>query len=342
MLENLIDNAMKVTQAGRVELAVDRLDSRSGFEAIRFAVTDTGPGLTAEQSAQLFRAYSRLADGLPARARPVDGPPLRARHGRRGRLRFRARRGRHLLVHAAAQACDGRPGAGRILVVDDNHANRMIMGAVLEHFGHAMVEAASAEEALELCPPAVRCRSSGSYVAGLSGLEALKLIRAMPDPLRSLPVIPVTGVSPAPTARPSRPPAPMGSSRSRSRRGRSRSAGQRSRRADRRGRLIGFQSGAGGAKPIGLWPTISPDADRPRSARTRPAAWRDDQEIAFATRFAHKLVAGALQTRLGAPPEDRPARRRGCRPRAGCRSRASEPVSLARVSPQESRTSRAE
>jgi CheY-like chemotaxis protein len=195
MLENLIDNAMKVTEAGRVELAIERLDRRGGFEAIRFAVTDTGPGLTAEEAGQLFRAYNRLANSVAGTglglsmvrrlARAMGGEAgCDSEPGRGATFWFTLR-----LKQAAATR-----GPGRILVVDDNHANRLIMGAVLEHFGHAMVEAASAEEALELLP-------SGAFAAvlldhtlpGLSGLEALKLIRTMPDPLGSLPVIPVTG-----------------------------------------------------------------------------------------------------------------------------------------------------
>ncbi len=195
MLENLIDNAVKVTEAGRVELTVERLDRRGGFEAIRFAVTDTGPGLSAEEAAQLFRAYSQIANGVAGTGLGLSMVRrlARAMGGDAGCESERSKGATFWFTLRLKQSRTSH-GPGRILVVDDNHANRMIMGAVLEHFGHAMVEAASAEEALELLP-------SGEFVAvlldhtlpGLSGLEALRHIRAMPDPLGSLPVIPVTG-----------------------------------------------------------------------------------------------------------------------------------------------------
>ncbi len=195
MLENLIDNAIKVTKAGRVELAIERLDRRGGFEAIRFSVTDTGPGLTPEEAGQLFRAYGRLANGVPGTGLGLSmvRKLARAMGGEAGCDSEPGRGATFWFTLRLKQATAAR-GPGRILVVDDNHANRMIMGAVLDHFGHAIVEAGTAEEALELL-------TSGDFVAvlldhtlpGLSGLEALRQIRAMPDPLGSLPVIPVTG-----------------------------------------------------------------------------------------------------------------------------------------------------
>ena len=197
MLENLVDNAVKVTSAGEVALAIELLDRRGGFEGIRFSVTDTGPGLSGEQIAELFRAYGRIANGVAGTglglsmvrklSRAMGGDAgCDSRPGEGATFWFTLR---------LKQTADALPASpGRILVVDDNHANRMIMGAVLEHFGHAMVEASSAEEALELLP-------SGAFAAvlldhtlpGMSGLEALRRIRSMPQPLGALPVIPVTG-----------------------------------------------------------------------------------------------------------------------------------------------------
>ncbi len=199
MLENLVDNAVKVTTAGRIEVVVELLDRRGGFDGLRFAVTDTGPGIAPDEASQLFRAYGRIANGVAGTglglamvrrlARAMGGEAgCESQPGEGATFWFTLRLKQPAAVATVEEI------AGRILVVDDNHANRMIMGAVLEHFGHAMVEAASAEEALELLP-------SGGFTAvlldhtlpGISGLEALKRIRAMTGPLSSLPVIPVTG-----------------------------------------------------------------------------------------------------------------------------------------------------
>jgi two-component system, sensor histidine kinase len=215
MLENLLDNAIKVTETGGIRLSVAHVDRRGAFEGLRFVVEDTGPGFTAEQAAQLFRSFGRIDNGVAGTgiglamvrrfAHSMGGEA--GCDGRPGNgatfwftLRLKQPQG---AGDDAARAADGSTAperrGNRILVVDDNQANRMIMAAMLEHFGFEMAEASSAEQALNLLP-------GGRFAAvmmdqtlpGMSGLDALKLIRAMPQPLADLPVIPVTGrVSPA-------------------------------------------------------------------------------------------------------------------------------------------------
>jgi signal transduction histidine kinase len=57
-LLNLLSNACKFTQAGKVELSVDQ-EELDGREFITFRVADTGVGLTDEQAARLFRPFSQ-------------------------------------------------------------------------------------------------------------------------------------------------------------------------------------------------------------------------------------------------------------------------------------------
>jgi signal transduction histidine kinase/CheY-like chemotaxis protein len=60
ILLNLTNNAIKFTEHGRVEL---RLESGTPETACVFEVRDTGPGLSQEQAARLFRRFSQ-ADGV--------------------------------------------------------------------------------------------------------------------------------------------------------------------------------------------------------------------------------------------------------------------------------------
>jgi signal transduction histidine kinase len=57
-LFNLLSNASKFTQQGKVTLRVTR-DTKDGREWVHFAVSDTGIGMTPEQMQKLFQAFSQ-------------------------------------------------------------------------------------------------------------------------------------------------------------------------------------------------------------------------------------------------------------------------------------------
>lgn len=213
MLENLIDNAMKVTRSGSIALAVSSVDRRGAFEGLRFAVTDTGPGLSAADSAKLFRSFGKLDNGHPGSGIGLS-LVRRLAHAMGGEVGCDSQPGQtttfwftlRLKLDSFTPPCpmlvppleppgsETAPSGGRILVVDDNQANRMIMGAMLEHFGFEMAEAASAEQALTMVAGSgFHAVMMDQTMHGMSGVEALRMIRSMPEPVRSLIVIPVTG-----------------------------------------------------------------------------------------------------------------------------------------------------
>jgi two-component system response regulator FlrC len=80
---------------------------------------------------------------------------------------------------------------GQILVVDDDQAQRGLLGGFLSGQGFSVVYAASGEEALEKldAEPAVRMMISDVRMTGMSGLETLRKARAKKP---SLPVLMVT------------------------------------------------------------------------------------------------------------------------------------------------------
>ena len=53
-MTNLVSNAIKFTQHGLVSLAVTSRD-----ECVQFSVSDTGIGLTEEQQATIFKAFTQ-------------------------------------------------------------------------------------------------------------------------------------------------------------------------------------------------------------------------------------------------------------------------------------------
>jgi two-component system sensor histidine kinase/response regulator len=67
VLINLVNNAVKFTESGELELSCTRLDSGPAERvALRFAVRDTGIGMSEQQKAKLFRAFSQ-ANGSTTR-----------------------------------------------------------------------------------------------------------------------------------------------------------------------------------------------------------------------------------------------------------------------------------
>jgi signal transduction histidine kinase len=65
VLLNLLSNAAKFTEDGRVTLRADAV-SEDGAAWVTFAVTDTGIGMSADQRAQLFQPFTQV-DASPTR-----------------------------------------------------------------------------------------------------------------------------------------------------------------------------------------------------------------------------------------------------------------------------------
>ncbi len=66
ILTNLVNNAIKFTEQGQITLDVLPLERTAGKVKLRFAVRDTGIGMTEEQRARLFQAFTQ-ADGSTTR-----------------------------------------------------------------------------------------------------------------------------------------------------------------------------------------------------------------------------------------------------------------------------------
>ena len=63
ILINLIGNAAKFTEAGEIEIRLTTIDAR-GARRLRFEIEDSGPGMTAEQAAALFRPFGQADSSI--------------------------------------------------------------------------------------------------------------------------------------------------------------------------------------------------------------------------------------------------------------------------------------
>ena len=164
MLSNLVGNALKFTAQGHIRIEAREVERDGPHALLEFRVTDTGIGIPEEKQALLFKAFSQ-ADSSTTRQFGGTGLGLslvrsmaklmggdvgldsEAGHGACFWFRIRADLlavgvdsrddVRQAIVGADDTAMGVRPGSftGRILVVDDNATNRLVLKAMLNKPG---------------------------------------------------------------------------------------------------------------------------------------------------------------------------------------------------------------
>jgi len=163
ILLNLIGNAVKFTDSGRVELEAKWTSTTSLF---RISVSDSGAGIPADRLDQLFKRFSQV-DGSSTRKHGGTGLGLAICRGlveaMGGQIGVSSQVGEgscfwfelpaEKVARSGAEidsaASVSIPEGCRVLVVDDNPVNRDLVCAVLRAFGAEMTEAADGENAFE-------------------------------------------------------------------------------------------------------------------------------------------------------------------------------------------------
>jgi len=211
-LLNILSNASKFTENGRLTLVADRFESSR--PTVRFAISDTGIGMTEEQLGRLFEAFSQ-ADASTTKKYGGTGLGLAiTRHfcqllggdvtvsSRLGEgstftitLPDRASVPTRVTITDVPHLSDELDDAPTVLVVDDDPAARDLLTANLKSTGYRLVQAANGEEALSLArtirPDAI---TLDVLMPKQDGWEVLSALKADAD-LRDIPVIIVTVLS---------------------------------------------------------------------------------------------------------------------------------------------------
>ena len=199
ILVNLVGNAIKFTDRGEVRLQVQKVDTR-----LRFAVVDTGSGITREQQQRLFQPFSQLDDSS---ARRHGGTGLGLVISRRfavllgGDLEVDSEPGRGstfvltlpCVAATAPAAIDeaARSGAtqprlqlrGRVLLVEDGPDNQRLISHLLRRAGLLVEVAANGRIAVERLHPERRAEDPFDLVLmdmqmpELDGYEATRQLR---------------------------------------------------------------------------------------------------------------------------------------------------------------------
>ena len=207
ILLNLVDNAIKFTQAGEVELRARFVADADGI-GCQFRVRDTGIGISEETQSRLFQAFSQ-ADTSTTRRYGGTGLGLAVSSQLAelmgGQLTVVSEPGRgstftlSLLLPASAEPLAELPAApviqlqGRILVVEDHPVNQKVLSHQLREMGLQHVLAASGRAALaQLAADDFDLVLMDWQMPEMDGLEATRQIRRLPSAARHIPVIALT------------------------------------------------------------------------------------------------------------------------------------------------------
>ena len=198
VLLNLASNAIKFTETGEVVIIVQCVRKQANQVTLRFAVRDTGIGLSREQIARLFQSFTQ-ADGSTTRKFGGTGLGLTiskrlvemmsgeiwvdSETGVGSTFSFTALLGSQTGVDRTRKLPADDIEGVRTLVVDDNATSRQILKDILESLDFEVALAASGEEAVT---EVIQAADGKPYdlvlmdwkMPGINGVEAARRIKS--------------------------------------------------------------------------------------------------------------------------------------------------------------------
>jgi len=213
-LENLVDNAIKFTERGKVSFAADAEPAARGRVRLVFSVTDSGIGMTKAETGRLFRPFKQTSRDVASRfggaglglvfvkrlAKAMGGNVTVASRldgGSTFRLTAvveRAEGGHNAAPRGPAGGSGVAAPSLRILCAEDNPYGRVILNTILTELGHRVDFAGTGEGAVEAV-------AAGGHdmvlldvmLPGIDGIEAARRVRALPGEVGRTPIIGISG-----------------------------------------------------------------------------------------------------------------------------------------------------
>ena len=202
ILFNLIGNAIKFTEKGDILVKVDRVIETESSVTLKFEVSDSGIGIPPERQKAIFDKFTQVDSST---TRKYGGTGLGLAITKQlvemmgGELGVESDLGKgsvfwfSLILEKQENPSEETPfqdinfSEYRILVVDDNNTNRVIMTKSVQNFGCEVVEVVDGREALE----ALRAEKAKSnpfdlvlldmQMPDLDGEDTLRLIKEDPE-----------------------------------------------------------------------------------------------------------------------------------------------------------------
>ncbi len=224
ILINLLNNAIKFTDHGKVEISAALRAQGENSVELEFAVCDSGIGISTEQQQKLFHSFSQVDAGttrkyggtglglaISRQLAKLMGGVMRVESeaGRGSTFRFSVRfeRVSEAEIAKAARFKDKEPHlqqlrsiqGAHILLAEDNPINQQLATEILQQAGLRVTVADNGKEALEKLAEPAELAKNGAFDAVLmdiqmpvmDGYEAVRLIRDNPR-YEKLPVIAMT------------------------------------------------------------------------------------------------------------------------------------------------------
>jgi PAS domain S-box-containing protein len=203
ILINLLGNAVKFTEQGGITLRVGTRRADPADLRLWAEVEDTGPGIAAEETGNLFKSFQQTSSGIRVQGGTGLGLAISREFARLlgGDVNVDSRLGKGSIFRfdigievGMAESIEKkndsrhmwtlRPGepVRRVLVVDDQEENRAVLLLMLEGVGFETREATNGEEAIrehEAWRPHLILMDMRMPV--MDGQEAIRRIRSTPD-----------------------------------------------------------------------------------------------------------------------------------------------------------------
>ncbi len=213
VLFNLVGNALKFTERGKVVVDIEALPVKEeGEYRVQFSVKDTGIGISEDRLGDIFEPFRQVEDSY---TRNYQGAGLGLSIVQRlvdlmgGSVTIESTPGEGTSVHvflsfktpeetsssSVETSFTGTGGRLRVLLVEDDPSNRFPAQKLLEKAGHEVILAENGQQALELLAANdIDCILMDVQMPVMDGIEATRIIResAALGPKKDVPIIALT------------------------------------------------------------------------------------------------------------------------------------------------------
>ncbi|MDO1447906.1 ATP-binding protein [Rhodocytophaga aerolata] len=209
VLSNIIDNAVKFTESGKITVSVDKHSQDEQQITLLFTVQDTGIGIAEDKVKDIFESFTQ-ADNKNNRRYGGTGLGLaiakRLVEAQGGKIWLSSQPGKgtncQLLLsfpmgthseHRATSQSQQTEKIIRVLVAEDNEVNQLIIGKVLRDGKFRLTFATNGGQVLEqLSQQAFDIILMDIQMPGMDGFEAIKRIRNSTEAYHSIPIVALT------------------------------------------------------------------------------------------------------------------------------------------------------